>query len=202
MIKANPAEGTDAAWVFLMQFIQSSNPQNGTTTLQLVLARCFVGTPLVLGVLQRPHQCDEAFPVTAKQENRASRCCRECSDALNRRYQSHDRRSAGPRRKSLTTPLRQARHPLELLRTRRSRGCATPLLAQCKRYPLTNTAPKSHASTTTHGAQVRHRGSLPAHHDTRHHIEGVQYLDRHGGGKRRPVIAEYFFVLIEFAYPP
>jgi hypothetical protein len=52
MIKANPAEGTDAALVFLMQFMQSSNPQNGTTTLQPVLARCFVGIPLAPGVLQ------------------------------------------------------------------------------------------------------------------------------------------------------
>jgi hypothetical protein len=32
--------------------MQSSNPQNGTTTLQLVLARYFVGIPLALGVLQ------------------------------------------------------------------------------------------------------------------------------------------------------
>ena len=135
-----------------MQFMQSSNPQNGTTTLQLVLARCFVGTPLALGVLQSLINAMKLF-ITAKQselqENRASRCCRECSDAINRRYQSHDRRSAGPRRKSSITPLRQARHPLELLRTRRSRGCATPLLAQCKRYLLTNTAPKSHPATTT-----------------------------------------------------
>jgi hypothetical protein len=32
--------------------MQSPNPQSGTTTLQLVLAWCFVGIPLALGVLQ------------------------------------------------------------------------------------------------------------------------------------------------------
>jgi hypothetical protein len=32
--------------------MQASNHQNGTTTLQLFLAWCFVGIPLALGVLQ------------------------------------------------------------------------------------------------------------------------------------------------------
>ncbi|HEX8827146.1 MAG TPA: hypothetical protein VF778_03440 [Xanthobacteraceae bacterium] len=32
--------------------MRGPNPQSGTTTLQLVLAWCFVGIPLALGVLQ------------------------------------------------------------------------------------------------------------------------------------------------------